>query len=220
MSSIDPAHVIWSTPVAERAGKPLLVLLHGLGSDEGGLFRLSPYLPLDHVIASPRGPIASGEGWSWFDVAAPRPAPLNAAADALAEWIATARGDASSVAVLGFSQGGVLGLQALRRHPETIDALVLLSAIADETVDPGDPELEVLRPPVFWGRGTSDRVVPADQVMATRAWLEEHSTLTERIYEDVGHWITDAELGEVHTFLRGVFPIEPTEPTEPDSVAG
>jgi phospholipase/carboxylesterase len=199
---IDPAAVIWSTPVGERAGKPLLVLLHGLGSQEGDLFQLSPYLPLDHVVASPRGSIPAGDGWSWFDVAAPRPAPLNESADEFAEWLATVRGDASSVAVLGFSQGGVLGLQALRRHPELIDSIVLLSAIADETVDPGDPELEVLRPPMFWGRGTADAVVPPEQVLATRDWLEEHGTLTERIYEDVGHWITDAELGDVHSFLR------------------
>jgi len=201
---IDPSTVIWSTPVGERAGKPLLVLLHGLGSHEGDLFQLSPYLPLGHVIAAPRGPIASGSGWSWFDVAASRPAPLNDSADGLAEWLATVRGEATSVVVLGFSQGGVLGLQTLRRHPESVDAVVLLSAIADETVDPGDPELEVLRPPVFWGRGTTDTVVPAEQVLATRDWLEEHSTLTERIYEDVGHWITDAELGDVHSFLRAL----------------
>ena len=200
--AIDPSVVIWSTPLAERAGKPLLVLLHALGDHEGSLFQLSPYLPLDQVIASPRGPIASASGWSWFDVAASRPAPLNKAADALADWIRKSRGSASSVAVLGFSQGGVLALQTLRRHPGLVDSAIMLSAIADETVDPGDPELEVVRPPVFWGRGTSDDVIPDSQVGATRDWLGEHSTLTERIYEDVGHWITDAELGDVHSFLR------------------
>jgi phospholipase/carboxylesterase len=199
---IDPAVVIWSTPVADRAGKPLLVLLHGLGGHEGDLFQLSPYLPLDHVIASPRGSIEAGSGWSWFDVVASRPAPLDATADALAEWIASVRGSASSVTVLGFSQGGVVGLQLLRRHPDSVDAVVMLSGIADESVDPGDPELAVLRPAVFWGRGTVDDVVPSEQVDATREWLAEHSTLTERIYEDVGHWITDAELGDVHSFLR------------------
>jgi len=201
---IDPSAVMWSTPVEQRAGKSLLVLLHGLGSHEGDLFQLSPYLPLDFVIVSPRGPLRSGNGWSWFDIAAPRPEPLNRSADEFAEWLATVRGDAASVVLLGFSQGGVLALQTLRRHPELVDSLVLLSAIADETVDPGDPELEVLRPPVFWGRGTLDDVVPAEQVAATRDWLEEHSTLTERIYEDVGHWITDSELGDVHDFLRAL----------------
>ena len=201
---IDPSAVMWSTPVEQRAGKSLLVLLHGLGSHEGDLFQLSPYLPLDFVIVSPRGPLRSGNGWSWFDIAAPRPEPLNRSADEFAEWLATVRGDAASVVLLGFSQGGVLALQTLRRHPELVDSVVLLSAIADETVDPGDPELEVLRPPVFWGRGTMDDVIPAEQVVTTRDWLEEHSTLTERIYEDVGHWITDAELGDVHDFLRAL----------------
>jgi phospholipase/carboxylesterase len=57
---------------------------------------------------------------------------------------------------------------------------------------------------VFWGRGTSDELVPASGVERTRDWLLEHTTLTERIYEDVGHWITDAELGDVHSFLRAL----------------
>jgi len=125
---------MWSTPVEQRAGKSLLVLLHGLGSHEGDLFQLSPYLPLDFVIVSPRGPLRSGNGWSWFDIAAPRPEPLNRSADEFAEWLATVRGDAASVVLLGFSQGGVLALQTLRRHPELVDSLLLLSAIADETV--------------------------------------------------------------------------------------
>lgn len=200
--AIDPSVVIWSTPVAERAGKPLLVLLHGLGDHEGSLFQLSPYLPLDHVVASPRGPLPASSGWSWFDVAASRPGPLNEAADALGDWIRKARAHASSVAVLGFSQGGVVALQTLRRHPDLVNCAVVLSAIADETADPGDLELEVVRPPVFWGRGTADDVIPASQIGATRDWLAEHASLTERIYEDVGHWITDAELGEVHGFLK------------------
>jgi phospholipase/carboxylesterase len=199
---IDPAAVIWSTPVSERDGKPLLVLLHAHGSHEGALFQLSPFLPLDHVIASPRGPIEADGGWSWYDIVAARPAPLNAAVDELAEWIRGVRGQASSVAVLGFSQGAVVALQLLRRHPDLVDALISLSGIVDETTDPGDPELEVMRPPVFWGRGTADAVIPSSQFMATREWLDLHTTLTERIYEDVGHWITDAELGDVHTFLR------------------
>ena len=46
----------------------------------------------------------------------------------------------------------------------------------------------------------------ASGVEHTRDWLLEHSTLTERIYEDVGHWITDAELGDVNSFLRALTP--------------
>ena len=53
---LDSDAVIWSRPEAERAGRPLLVLLHGLGSHEGDLFALSPYLPTEFTIAAVRAP--------------------------------------------------------------------------------------------------------------------------------------------------------------------
>jgi phospholipase/carboxylesterase len=193
---------MWSASVAERADRPLLVLLHGHGGREGDLFRLSPYLPLDRTIAAPRGRLEVGDGFSWFDVAAPRPAALDAAADRFAEWLESAGSSASSVTLLGFSQGGVLALQVLRRHPELVDAVVMLSGIVEAEPDAGDAELAELRRPVFWGRGTSDELVPTSGIESTREWLLAHSDLTERIYEEVGHWITDAELDDVNSFLR------------------
>jgi len=195
---------MWSTSVAERAGRPLLVLLHGHGGREGDLFQLSPYLPLDRTIAAPRGPIEYGDGFTWFDVGAARPAPLDAAADELAAWLTDAAQGASSLTLFGFSQGGVLALQVLRRHPHLVDAVVMLSGIVEPEDDPGDAELAGLKPQVFWGRGTDDELVPASGVEHTRDWLLGHSTLTERIYEEVGHWITDAELDDVNSFLRAL----------------
>ena len=41
---IDDEAVLWSASPADRAGRPLLVLLHGYNSHEGDLFGLSPYL--------------------------------------------------------------------------------------------------------------------------------------------------------------------------------
>ena len=203
---MEPQHTMWSAPVDERVGRPLLVLLHGHGGQEGDLFQLSPYLPLDRTIAAPRGGIPYADGFSWFDVAAPRPEPLDLASDELAVWLRAVGKTASSVTLFGFSQGGVLALQTLRRHPELVNSAVMLSGIVEPEPDAGDARLAEFRPPVFWGRGTSDDLVPESGVEHTRDWLLEHSTLTERIYEDVGHWITDAELGDVNSFLRALTP--------------
>jgi phospholipase/carboxylesterase len=60
--NIDASAVLWSAPERERAGRPLLVLLHGYGSHEGDLFGLSPRLPLGPVIASVRAPLAERGG--------------------------------------------------------------------------------------------------------------------------------------------------------------
>ena len=63
---LDTSAILWSAPERERAGRPLLVLLHGYGSHEGDLFGMSPGLPLGPVIASLRAPVAENGGWAWW----------------------------------------------------------------------------------------------------------------------------------------------------------
>jgi phospholipase/carboxylesterase len=58
--------VLWSKPEEARAGKPLLVLLHGYGANEQDLLSLADMLPDDFAVASVRAPIAMGPGFSWF----------------------------------------------------------------------------------------------------------------------------------------------------------
>ena len=180
--------------------------MHGHAEHEGGLFQLSPYLPLDRTIVAPRGALETGAGYSWFDINAPRPAAINAAADEFADWLARVSDTATSVALLGFSQGGILAIQVMRRHPELVDAVVMLSGLYDPKPDPGDAALEERKPPLFWGRGTADELIPGFGIDLTRDWLVKHTTLTERIYEDLGHAISDAELDEVNSFLRSHTP--------------
>ena len=62
-----------------------------------------------------------------------------------------------------------------------------------------------LAPHVFWGRGTVDGVIPVASVARTQAWLPAHSTLDERIYEGVGHSVSDRELADVAAFIRDRF---------------
>jgi phospholipase/carboxylesterase len=201
---IDPEHVMWSSPERERAGRPHLILLHGYGSNEGDLFQLAPYLPLGFVIAAPRAPQPHpmGIGFSWFPLEDEvERADVDRAADDLAAWIDTIAGKASRVGILGFSQGGCVGLQVLRRRPGVADALVMLASARHPEPDPGDAAMAARRPPVFSGRGTADDVIPAWRFADTADWLPEHSRLTERIYEGLGHSVSDAMLADVVSFL-------------------
>lgn len=208
MVSIDPSAVIWSAPERERAGRPLLVLLHGFGSHEGDLFGMSPQLPLGPVIASVRGPLAAGPGYAWAPLAGQADAEVVAAganetAVALLEWLDTT--ESTSVGLLGFSQGGATALQLLRHAPERFAFAACLSGFAVLDDNAGDPELARTRPPVFWGRGTADNVISPDKIDYTDAWLPEHSTLTARIYEGLPHSISRAELDDVNAFIRSVW---------------
>lgn len=202
---IDSSTVLWNTPESERAGRPHLLLLHGYGSNEGDLFQLAPRLPRGIVIASLRAPmpLPTGHGYAWF-------APfeqtgglgIDQTTDELAEWIAeNVTGTASRIGLLGFSQGGMLGMQVLRRHPSTADTLVLLSSSKYPEADPGDEAMVASPPPVFWGHGTADQVIPESRLTDTAAWLPGHTRLTERVYEGMGHSVSEPELDDVTAFL-------------------
>ncbi|TFD03306.1 phospholipase [Cryobacterium sandaracinum] len=211
---IDPDGVLWSASGADRAGRPLLLILHGYGSHEGDLFSLAPHLPLHPVIAALRAPLPAGPGWAWFPIGAagakvnpgsPSADALDAAAAGVLEWLDGLPEQPASVGLLGFSQGGAMALQLLRQAPDRFAFAVQLSGFVGRSKHTGDERLRERRLPVFWGRGTADPVIPQDAVDRTRAWLPEHSTLTERIYEGMGHSISQAELGEIVTFLRAQY---------------
>ena len=202
---LDESAILWSAPERERGGRPLLVLLHGYGSHEGDLFSMSPALPLEPVIASVRAPIAESGGWAWFsrvDGAAGNPSmeTVDAAAKAVIDWLDTL--GSASVSLLGFSQGGAVALQLLRLDPGRFAATVSLSGFVAAGKHPGDARLAEVRPPVFWGRGTDDPVIPSEAVERTAAWLPTHATASIHIYEGLGHSISTPELAEFGAFLR------------------
>jgi phospholipase/carboxylesterase len=55
---------------------------------------------------------------------------------------------------------------------------------------------------VFWGRGTLDRLIPAEAIERTEAWLPSHSSPTIRIYENLAHSVSTDELTDIASFLK------------------
>lgn len=206
-SSLDPAVVLWSAPPAERPGRPLLILLHGYGSDERDLFALAPHLPQRFVIAAVRAPLAPpwpAPGFSWYPIEGLEnrdPRHVTAAASRLIEFTDVAT-DAPHVGLLGFSQGAAIALQALRLDPRRFAFAVNLSGYVTPGELPGDAELAALRPPVFWGRGTNDDVIPEFLVAHTTQWLPGFSDLSGRVYPGLTHSVSEQELLDVHAFLE------------------
>jgi phospholipase/carboxylesterase len=201
--TIDDAATRWSAGDRERM--PLLVLLHGYGADENDLFGLVPHLPEGFAVASVAAPLSPPwpmPGRSWYPIEGldGRDAThVTAAAEALLRWLDTT--GAERIALLGFSQGAAVSLQALRLAPERIGAVVALSGYATPGELPRDADLTELRPPVFWGRGTNDDVIPPNLIVHTADWLPAHSDLSGRVYTGLTHSISEDELLDVTQFL-------------------
>lgn len=208
---LDAEVVLWTAPPAERAGRPLLVLLHGYGSEERDLFALVPHLPDAFVVASVRAPLAPPfptPGWSWYplpglaaDPGANGSAALTAAAERFVQWLDETT-DAEHVGLLGFSQGAAVALQSLRLRPQRFAFAVNVAGYVDAGALPGDEELAERRPPVFWGRGSRDEVISADRIAHTVQWLPEHVELSGRVYEGLTHSVSQEELDDVRVFLE------------------
>ena len=205
--ALDPGVVLWSAEPADRAGRPLLVLLHGYGSNEQDLFALLPYLPDEFVVAAVRAPLPPPfptPGHSWFSIEGlhgRNPESATRAAERFLGWLDEGT-DAETVGLLGFSQGGVIALEALRLRPRGFAFAVNLAGYANPQALPTDAELAEVRPPVFWGRGSRDEVIPQRLIEHTAEWLPRHVDLSGRVYAGLTHSVSEQELADVATFLR------------------
>jgi phospholipase/carboxylesterase len=205
MVSIDADVVRWSEPIA--SDRPLLVLLHGRGSNELDLFDLVSYLPASLVVASLRAPLAEGPGYSWYPLnlgpaLSSSEVEVDAAVEAVMAWLDSLAVPAS-VGLLGFSQGGAMALQLLRRSPDRFRYVVQLSGFvidagADAEADEAVAALEV---PVFWGRGRFDEVISKERIDSTAVWLRSHVALEAHSYE-IAHSVSRAELADVAAFIE------------------
>jgi phospholipase/carboxylesterase len=208
MYTIDEDAVLWSAAGEDREGRSLLLVLHGYGSNEADLFHLAPFLPLEPVIASLRAPLVAPfpiDGWSWYPIDEPGRADAAGLADSTAavlSWLDALDYAPDSIGLLGFSQGAAIAIELLRAAPERFSFAVNLSGYVAVGGLPADSVLAERRPPVFWGRGTHDDVIPSDAVERTTEWLPEHTRLVGRIYDGLTHAISQQELADVRGFIE------------------
>jgi phospholipase/carboxylesterase len=223
--ALDDDATVWSVPreeISERLStEPLVIVMHGRGSHENDLAGLFPLLPEGVVYASVRAPLPGAPygigGWTWFppgEPANPSLETIDAAGNAVLAWLDRTEasfGAPPAVAVLGFSQGGAMSIHLMRLAPHRFAAAVNLSGFSAAGSLPGDAELAMRRPPLFWGRDEADPVIAASGIDRTSAWAPDFFTVTARLYPGIGHGISPQELAEVSAFLREVLPIDPAD---------
>ncbi|MDQ4501326.1 phospholipase [Sinomonas sp. ASV322] len=202
---VRPLDVVWSRPEGQREGTPLVVLLHGYGSNPESILAAAGGLPPEFTLAAPRGPLDVGGDRGWFLLdyfLANDFAEVMATTTAVQAWVNTVRAAHSSVALLGFSQGMALASTLVRLKPEAFSAVVGLSGFVLDNEILSLTESLPEPPAFFWGRDPDDVVIHPDAVEATAEWLDSHTRLTARRYPGMGHRIGRREIADVSVFLR------------------
>lgn len=189
---------------AEQAGSapdaPLIVLLHGFGSDELDLMGLAPVLPEGYAILCPRGPRETPfGGCSWFDlewdasgVTGGDEAQLWETVAELGEWLTQIRADKNPRELIlgGFSQGAAVAVAVTSRFPELVDRLAVLSG---RWLGEKWPEMNVL-PPTLAQHGLRDHIIPIQDGRALHGWIRARRPDAEIHEYDMGHEISPASL--------------------------
>lgn len=200
-------------PVVDVGTPPLLLLLHGVGSNEHDLFGLAPFLDERFLIISARAPNTLEPGsYAWFEVNfTPQgslidPQQAEASRQALIAFLneaVTAYGaDPKQVYLMGFSQGAIMSASVALTRPELVAGVVLMSGRILSEIHPlmAAPErLEGL--PFLVVHGTADTVLPIDHGRASRQLLS--SLPVELTYYEypMGHEISHESLAGVTAWL-------------------
>ena len=168
-----PLEFLQREPQAQTADPWLLVLMHGVGSNEQDLFGLAPYVPPQFHVLSLRAPYPMGvQANAWFhftvdtngtrhiDVAQER-----ASRDRLERTLAQAQQElgigAERTVVAGFSQGGIMALSTLLTRPQSLRAaMVWHSRLLPEIKQFQAPAGQFAGKSLWISHGTYDNVIP------------------------------------------------------------
>ncbi|MBT2332425.1 phospholipase [Variovorax paradoxus] len=171
----------------EQASNPevrepwLLVLMHGVGSNEQDLFGLARTMPPQFHVLSLRAPyVLSPDAYAWFEfqVLPNGERQINEEQEResrflVGEMVASAAQQLGvppeRVVVGGFSQGGIMALSLLLTQPAKVRAAMvwhsrLLSQVLPHIAPPGAFEGKAL----WVSHGSADNVIPPSAAQATR----------------------------------------------------
>jgi phospholipase/carboxylesterase len=196
-----------------QTAPPLLLLLHGIGSNEEDLFGLAPYLDERFLVVSARAPVTLAYGgYGWFQIdftPGGLVADVEQAKKSLAmlpgfvdELVVTYGADGRRVYLMGFSQGAMMSLALTLKSPERVAGVVAMSGRLPRQFLGLEPDREALTgKPFLVTHGLYDPVLPIENGRATRDYLAGLPVeLTYREYP-MAHEVSMESLRDVTAWL-------------------
>jgi phospholipase/carboxylesterase len=200
-------------PTHAAGAPPLLILLHGIGSNEEDLMGLEPYLDERFLILSARAPHPYGwGGYAWFEIQwlpdgiAIDRAQAQQSRDLLVRFVGEAvaayGADPARVYLMGFSQGAMMsGWVALTRPGLVAGAVLMSGRIPEELREQiADPE-QLAGKPFLVVHGTWDEVLPIENGRASRDLLQRLPVELEYREYPMGHEVSAQSLTDVVAWL-------------------
>ncbi|MGB0890801.1 MAG: alpha/beta hydrolase [Flavobacteriaceae bacterium] len=192
-------HYIVREPKITSKNPPLLILLHGYGSNEQDLFSFAEELPDELLIVSAQAPYSMGFGsYAWyainFDAMNGKFSDLVQAKesiDKIALFIDEIKTtyNTNKTFLLGFSQGAILSYALSFNYPNKVNHVIALSGYINDELLPKNASDKKITTDYYISHGSVDQVLPVD--WARKAPLFLNSLQLQNVYSEypVGHGV-------------------------------
>lgn len=202
-------------PKVKKDKNPLLLLLHGYGSNEEDLFSFAVQLPDEYFIISARAPYPLPPyGNAWYainfdadmnkfsdDVQAVESRDL--IAKFIDELIDTYPVDKEKVTLIGFSQGAILSYAVALTYPEKIQRVAALSGYLNmDIVEKGFNTDSISKLRFFISHGMVDQVIPVEWARKAPESLKNLGLDAEYHEYPVGHGVAPQNFYDLLAWLN------------------
>lgn len=196
------------------ADAPLIVAMHGIGSNEQDLAPAYRTLAGQAVLAFPRSPLDHPPGFAWYRlirIGVPDPASFEQAQQKLGAWITALRatpGNADRPLILsGFSQGAIMALSYALLHPDQVAGVMAFSGYIPDMVSqaPSQRGPAEAAPKFFVTQGTQDQLFPFSRLQETVDLLDARGFQTTVVPHEGGHNIPPAAMEAAKAWLSDTF---------------
>lgn len=204
----------YKAPANPTEASPVIIMLHGYGSDENDLFSFASELPDNYTIISLKAPIAmqpSGNAWYniYFDAPEGKFSDTEQAITSrdligtcIDEIIEKYNVQKDNVTLLGFSQGTILSFAVALSYPEKVKNVIGLSGyINEDLLVEGYTKKDFSHLSVYTSHGTLDQVIPLDWAQKTKPFLDALGIDCTYSEFPVGHGVAPQNFYEFKEWL-------------------
>lgn len=207
-------HYLIQEPKIIHEKNPVLILLHGYGSNEEDLFSFAPELPDDSYVISVRAPYdLQPYGHAWYaihfdadenkfsdNVQAKESVAL--IASFIEEIVKQYPIDTKNITLIGFSQGAILSYATALTYPEKIAKVVALSGYFNQDILPEVIDTKAISHLKFFvSHGTVDQVIPVDWARKAKPALENLGLEVEYQEYPIGHGVSPKNFFDFKNWL-------------------
>ncbi|WP_310557697.1 alpha/beta fold hydrolase [Flavobacterium sp.] len=202
-------------PKTKLDKNPLLLLIHGYGSNEEDLFSFAAELPGEYYIVSVRAPYTMQYGsYAWyainFDADEKKFSDNEEAktsreliAKFIDEIVANYAIDATNVTLIGFSQGTILSYAVALSHPEKVQRVVAMSGyINQDILEENYLKNTFSNLKIFTSHGTVDQVIPVEWGRKAKPFLENLGINTTYKEYPIGHGVSPQNFYDFKKWLQ------------------